>query len=99
MVLLLAFRRVHDGGRGNEVLREATTQEVAVVKTMSVDDPPGGFVAAMLNETLSGLDRFDSLLHTRAFTGRATSSERAIMLHVEVKFYILDVGVNVHVKD
>ena len=92
MVLLLVFCRVYDGIWDNKVLREATTQEVAVVKTMGVDDPPGGFVTAMLDETLGGLSGFDSLLHTRAFTGWAAFSEQAVMLHVEVKFDILDDG-------
>ena len=73
-MFLLAFCVIYDGDWDDEVLREATTQEVAVVEAVGVDNPPG-VVAAMLDETLSSLSGLNPLLHTRALTSQATSSE------------------------
>ena len=89
-MFLLAFCFIYERDGDNEVLSEATTQEVAVVETVGIDDPPGGIVTTMLDETLGGLDRLDSLLHARALASWATSCERAVMLHVNVEFNILD---------
>ena len=84
------FYFIYDGDWDDELLREAMMQEVAIVETMSIDDPLGGIVTTMLNETLSGLDRLDSLLHARVLASRATSCKRAVILHVNVEFNILD---------
>ena len=90
MVFLLAFGRIYDGDWDNKLLRETTTQEVTIVETVHVDDPLGSFVAVMLDETLGGLGGLDSLLHTRALTSWAASSKQAVMLHIKIKFNILD---------
>ena len=87
-VFLLAFHRVCDGDWNNDVLREATAQEMAIVETVGVDNPPGD--VAMLDEALSGLGGLNLLLHAGTPAGWAAPSKRAVVLDIEVKFNILD---------
>ena len=87
-MFLLAFHGVCDGDWNDNVLREATVQEVAIVEAVGVDNPPGD--VAMLDEALSGLGGLNLLLHMRALASWAAPSKRAVVLDIEVKFNILD---------
>ena len=57
------------------------------METVGIDDPPGDI--SMLDEALGCLGGFDSLLYTRMLAGRATPSERTVVLDIEVKLDVL----------
>lgn len=87
-VFLLTFCGVYNWNWNNEISWEAATQEVTIMETVGIDNPPGDIT--MFDEALGGLRGLNSFLHARTFAGRAALSEQTIVLDVEVKVNILD---------